>query len=669
MKSDKISPMLLILALAWLLGGRLLPLEASVTSSVGPLVFIIKSTLTFISLLPMLLGWGLFLLLLLGRIAVPTGISEENYVTQPRLALWTGCALLLGVATTGLFIFVSGLVWAPSWKGALPLVSSGYLLFALAWSRRWLNWRPCVTHVFQRDSKKSRSWDKRLLWLLGMAVFVRTSGVYFFQGHEDAYLYHLSAAESWLQRGQTGVFLTNIFSGYALAVEHYYLFLKLLARGNAEQNALAQLSHAIFGYGTFVCALLVLAEPWLKRRERAAFILVCMHTWLIFFMLLPKNDGYLAASVGLALVGLVRGMPIMFFAGAATAMIMKPTSGVTFVALGIATIICNLFKVQNRWREVAQSLRLLFAGAVLMILSWAPFGWRNAVVTGDPFFPLLTEIFPTPFAPSLSRVITEAAPFQLNFDSLLRSFGRLLSSDAMIVIATATLLGSLFSRKGRQALSTIAKDPGNQLMLAFLIIGFVLLQLFTGEFGHHLESRHYLVVLGPLLVLSAIVFVAPFSDRHRTWITPTVIALIGLGYSNFDVAARDLYRGITSSNITSTFLARKPNFMLNDYLAQKIKAAAPNHLPKVYANTICYAEYFLNNAEFWHPNKTHPAWTWNVQSISGPEVLNKLYEHHIDYVITDDTSSLATALRQRAAARILQRAGNVELWQLEPSST
>ena len=669
MKSDKIMPILLILTLAWLLGGRLLPLEASVSSPVGPLLFMIKSTFTFISLLPMLLGWGLFLLLLLGRVAKGIGTSDESSVTQPRLALWTGCALLLGVAASGLFIFLSGLMWAPSWEGALPLVSTGYLLFAVAWSQRWLSWRLCVSHLFNRDPNQSKSRDNRLLWLLGAVVFVRISGVYFFQGHEDAYLYHLSAAESWLQRGQTGVFLTNIFSGYALAVEHYYLFLKLLARGNAEQNALAQLSHAIFGYGTFVCALQVLTEPWLRRRERAAFILVCMHTWLIFFMLLPKNDGYLAASAGLALAGVVRGMPVMFLAGAASAMIMKPTAGVTFVALGLAKIICTMITAQNRWREVVQSLRLLFAGALLMILTWTPFGWRNAVVTGDPFFPLLTEIFPTPFAPGLSRVITEAAPFKLNFDSLLRSFGRLLTSDAMIVIATATLLGSLFSRKSRQVLSSIAKDPGNQLMFTFLIIGFVLLQLFTGEFGQHLESRHYLVVLGPLLVLSATVFVAPFSDQHRTWITPTVIALIGLGYSNFDVAARDLYRGITSSNITSTFLARKPNFMLNDYLARQIKASAPNFVPKVYANTICYAEYFLNNAEFWHPNKTHPAWTWNVQSISGHEVLNKLYEHHIDYVITDDTSSLATALRERLTARIIQHAGNVDLWQLEPSAT
>ena len=662
-------PIMLVLALVWLLAGRLLPLEASVTSPVGPLLFMLKSTLTFVCLLPMLLGWGLFLLRTLTRVAMLIGASDEISVTPPRLGLWTGGALLLGIAATGMFVFLSGLVWSPTWEGAIPLLITGCLLFAVAWSRCWLRWHQCVTLLFQRAPLVAKSWDRRLLWRLGAVVLVRISGVYFFQGHEDAYLYHLSAAESWLQRGQTGVFLTNIFSGYALAVEHYYLFLKLLARGHAEQNALAQLSHTICGYGTFVCALLALAEPWLKRRERAAFILVCLHTWLIFFMLLPKNDGYLAASAGLALVGLVRSMPVMFLAGAVTAMIMKPTAGLTFVALGAATIICKVLTRQNCWREISRSLRLLVTGAVLMILTWAPFAWRNASVTGDPFFPLLTEIFPTPFAPGLSRVITEAEPFKLNIFTLIRSFGRLLTSDAMIVIATATLLISLCSRQSRQALSAIAKDPGNQLMLNFLFISFVMLQLFTGEFGHHLESRHYLIVLGPLLVLSTAVFVAPFSDRHRNWITPSVIALIGLGYSNFDVAARDLYRGITSSNITSTFIAGKPNFVLNHYLAQKIKAESSNSVPKVYADTVCYAEYFLYNAEFWHPNKTHPAWTWNAKSISGSEVLNKLYEHRIDYVITADTSSLSTALKQKASARIIQRAANVDLWQLQPSGT
>jgi len=668
-RGKKTPSLLLLLAMLWLVLARHMPMEEAVGGPLGAWWLVVKSSFTFLALLPMLWGWGIVSLIPLRKIAsVIVGIPTAA-IKMDDLGLWTGCSLLLGVAVVGLFTFAGGLIWPPSWSSALPLVAGGNLLAALAWRSNGLGWRHSVAELTDTYQHQITRQSKLWLWLLLAVVALRCSMVFFFQGHEDAYIYHLSAAESWLQRGHTGVFVTNIYTGYALAVEHYYLFLKILAVGNAEQNALAQISHLICGYGTFVWALLTLARPWLNRRERAAFVLICMHTWLVFFMLLPKNDGYLAGAAALALVGIARGVPTLFLAGASVAMIMKPTAGLTFAAIGVADLLTRPELGGDHGRAFATHLRLLLTGALLMIAEWAPFGLRNAYVTGNPFFPLLSELFPTPYAPELSRVITEAEPFKLSVVTLFNSLSRLLISDITITIGLLTCIYLVATRRTHFVLKPFFASADCRFLLVFSTIAFFILQLFCGEFGKQVESRHFLAMLGPLMVIGVALLVQATPESRRRKVTPVVIALMGILYSNFDVALRDLYRGLSGDGVTFGLFEHKPNMLLNHHLSRLISKDATSitntaTMPRVFANTICNAEYFLSNAEFWHIKKTYPAWTWNVASLSGTELTRKLYEANISYAITDSSSPLALSLATISGSVLIQRAGSVELWRL-----
>jgi hypothetical protein len=283
-------------------------------------------------------------------------------------------------------------------------------------------------------------------------------------------------------------------------------------------------------------------------------------------VLLPKNDGYWAGAAAMALVVLAEAVPFMFLGGASVAMIMKPTAGLNFAAKGLADLLTRPPLGESQDRSPWTHRKVLATHAMLMIAAWAPFGWRNAVVTGNPFFKIFFEIFRTPYAPELSRVIMEAAP-----------------------------------------------------------------------------------------------------PSQRLKITPLVIALMGILFSNFDMSLRDLYLWLSSGGVTLSFMQRKPNMFLNQYVSRLIEARSPNQLtasakPRVFATTECNAEYFLNNAEFWHGKKNYPAWTWDTDKLSGAELTQKLIKSNIAYAITDGGSPLALSLAETAGVTLVSRAGPLELW-------
>ena len=657
----------LVLAGLWLSCCHWLPLEESVNSPFGPMWFVVKMTITYLALAPALFGWGTLGIRFLAPFASYFGAPEFTQWSSTnvsRYVLWTLTTLLLGIAIVGTLIFTLGLVFTPNLVMAMIVAGSGYFLTLAAWRRQWLNWRAASLSWLAKSTTLKTS-SISMAAVLAMIVFLRISSVYFFQGHEDAYLYHLAASESWLRLGQTGVYLSNIFSGYALAGEHYYLFIKLLVIGNAEQNALAQLSHAIIGYGCFTVSLLVLSEPWLKPREQVALSFIALHTAMIFHCLLPKNDAYLAASVLLAVTGLCRQLPLLFLAGAATAMVMKPTAGFSFAALGLAAILATATQGPRRWTATWQTLRLLMTGGGLMILFWLPYGWRNAAVTGDPFFPLLTEIFHTPYAPGLGQIISEAEPFKISFLSLLRSYGRLLIFAPVTVLALISLPFSLWHQDKRLRLKQLLMSRESVLLMVFITTGFFILQLFTGEFGKHAEPRHYLGVLGPLIVLSAGVLVTAFRTRDRQWLTAIILGVVGISVSNLDVSVRDLYRSLSGGNITATFIAHKPLIQFNHDLDSLVLRSPPEASPlRVFADTVENTSYFLAHSEFWHKSMTYPAWGWQTERLSGPQLLQKLRESQVSYVVTEDQSPLGRFLPSSKEASVIEQAQTFKLWRL-----
>ena len=635
-----------------------MPIEEQVLHPLGPALFAGKVLLTFAALLPILHGLGHLPLVPLRRLAARFAWhSATDDCPEERRWLRLSLPALLGTATCGLITFVVGLLTPPAtWLVAL-LSATGFALFC-----RYPPELPRWAEVWPKAT-----WERLLLLLVATGYAFRVSDALFFQGQEDAYLYHLSLAELWLRHGQTGVQLENIYSGYALNIEHYYLWLKLLGRGTAEQNALAQLTHLGIGYGVCLAALRGLGARWLGGVKTTVLLAFCLHGPLIAAIILPKNDGFLAASALMALYGLLATQPLYFIAGAATAMAIKPTAGLIFAVIGMTAFIHSAsFKrgshpLRPAWQaRLTHMLLLLSAGVMLMLAGWLPYAWRNAAVTGDPFFPLLGELFPTPYAPGLQSVIVEARPLSLPLATLLRSIVTWLLSEPMVLLALAAGLAAQLSRASSQGILRFLRWPRLIPLLVFSFGGFCLLQEAMGPYGTMVSPRHFLTVLGVLATISTGLLFAGCVQRRQEVVAACLGVALGLSCSSLDVSVRETLQHLSQGNLTRRIMAKKPILSVHAALNRRLAHAPP---ARVYAATESNASSFLTGADLWHATMTYPAWTWGTD-VSGEELGSLLRLYHIDYLITETNKELKYGL-PRGAIPIF-RVQNMTLWQVAP---
>jgi dolichyl-phosphate beta-glucosyltransferase len=600
---------------------RALPLEQETSGLAGRLLFIVKCTVAFLALAPALYGWGRGLHALARSCLRVAGVAVE-----PRSDPWRATALLLqllaGLVAAGTATFLLGLTAAPQPWHAAVVVALGLAALALGRPLHLAEARAAVSGAWGRLGRLERG----LAALLVTLTALRLSSVFAFQGHEDAYLYHLELSEAWLRDGRTGILLSNIYSGYALAVEHYYLLLKLLFVGNAEQNALAQMSQALIGFGGFLAGLDALGRRLLATRERLAIGLSLLQPVFLAFFVLPKNDGFLAAAGVLAVAAVADGAAGAFATAAAVALAIKPTAPLGFTAIGLAMLALGLPRLPTGRRGVAV---LLGSAALLMLTVWLPYGLSALLRTGNPLFPLFNHVFGSPFAPSaLAQIVQEMRPLSMSVAGYLRALGKLLAAEPLYAAAAALALAGLVWR-GRDALRQLAGEPTFRLAAVVALCAFVVLQLAMGEFGGLVEHRHFLLVLGPLLVVAG----AVLFRVARSWDIPiaalVVIGLAGLSRSSVDVDARRFAESLRHDNLTVALFAKKPVIRLNHGLAKE-----PGPL-RLLALSTTNTGYFLAGGEFWHPSMTWPVWSWNVKTLSTAEWREHLASHAITHVLVE----------------------------------
>lgn len=610
--------------LALLALARALPLEHETSGLGGRLLFMLKSTVAFLALAPALYGWGRGLNALVRSCLRAAGIAVERH-GDPWRASSVLLQLLAGLVAAGTATFLLGTVTPPQpWHAAL-IVALGLSALTLGRPLALADARVAIAAVWRRLGRMERGLAALLLTLTA----VRLSSVFAFQGHEDAYLYHLELAEAWLRDERTGILLSNIYSGYALAVEHYYLLLKLLVVGNAEQNALAQMSQALIGFGGFVAGLDALGRRLLAPRERLALGLSLLQPVFLAFFVLPKNDGLLAAAGVLAVAAVADGAAGAFATAAAVALAIKPTAPLGFTAIGLAMLALGLPRLPAGRRGVAA---LLGMAALLMLTVWLPFGLSALARTGNPLFPLLNHLFLSPFAPtSLAQVVQEMRPLSMSAEGYLRALFKLLAAEPLYAAAAALALAGLAWR-GRGALRQLAGEPAFRLAAAVALSAFVVLQLAMGEFGGLVEHRHFLLVLGPLLVVAGAVLFRVAGSWGIPAVALAAVGLAGLARSNVDVAAQRFAASLRHANLTEALFAQKPVLRLNHGLTKE-----PGPL-RMLALSTTNTGYFLAGGEFWHPTMTWPVWSWNVKALSTAQWRDYIASHAITHVLVESNA-------------------------------
>lgn len=573
-----------------------LPLDQAVNFAGWPVLFAMKMGLCFTAV--SLLLWGLGALVW----------APKEAKAVPETAVHILARMLLGLFAIGLLTFGTGLIISPTWA---PLLSILLGVCGLGLRGTALEWdlRNILRHsiAWARDLTAAQ---RACVALLALLFLVRSIDLLDFHGHEDSYLYHLSLAEIWMRQGHTGIALDNVTSGYAWVVEHFYLFVRQIARGAAEQNALAQLSHFFIGFGLFFWGMLHV----LTLRNRWTPILLAWifaNAHFLSFLMLPKNDGILLGALTLTLVGFYERRVSWFLLGCLCVGSIKITGAISLVALGLVGIGRMIWQRESMAKDGA----LLGLGAFAALVGCAPFMLQNAWVTGNPVFPLANNIFRSPYGPSsFQSIVAEMQPLSITFEEWFRSKVWLLRKYYGLVLVPFIWIGTI--------------EPLLIFILAFAAVDFGLLSLALGPAGLRVEDRHFLIAIGPSLALVVLAI-----DRLRAKSLQVgamgLLACAALAQTGFEVQIKDAKRFFAKTQLTEDLLNRKPLMAIN---ARLNALPSPVHvLALTHANTA----FFLTNGRFWHETTSYPVLLWDMKRQSTQDWRAKIAHDRITHIVIE----------------------------------
>jgi len=313
------------------------------------------------------------------RIAPPSASRGLRLATSVLLGLWLYGSAMLVVGS-----FVGGLTGWVWW----PVIVVGSVLAGL------YAWKPITAWTADRKLD-----GRALVWVVAaIAGGIALAGLTVpagFVGGENAYdilEYHLQVPREYYEAGRVTTLEHNCYSFYPLGVEMLFLLGMVLRGGAYEGMYLAKLLHASYGVlavGTVFLALrrrepararfaagllasvpIVLFLSWQAMVELAMVChLVAALLWLRLWSRRPTAGTALCAGLMTGGACAVKYLSVGFIAGPLLAM-MLAVSG----------------------RRGSRLAHVALAGAATAAL-FAPWLIRNAAATGNPVFPLATELF------------------------------------------------------------------------------------------------------------------------------------------------------------------------------------------------------------------------------------------------------------------------------------
>ena len=405
-------------------------------------------------------------------------------------------------------------------------------------------------NVFPADSiemetmgfRSSIHWSWYLLGIVAIpfAIFI-LMGSMIPPWEYDVREYHLQVPKEWFQAGGVGYMSHNVYGNMPLGTEMHALFAMLYSFGERDWwwgavigktvsgcfsilNAMIlfsigkRLSGAFAGVGA---AMLYLTTPWTVQNSIIGYnesAVACYLLLSVFLMLLlcRRSDGKRGAAQSITPVQKSNGdwgllMLLGLMIGSSVA--VKYTA-VVFVALPAIVLFIVLKHLLQKETLVIVG-KQVFVICIGMLITCGPWLCKNAVLTGNPTYPLAESVFPSSRsekqneqwkrAHSISSKQINATQFQNSINSLL--FGNSWLSPLLI---PCLALGCLQIVRIRVLL----------LFLGFLIFAFSVWWLAT----HRLER--FLLPAYPIACLLGGVGIG--WSKHKVWLaTITLIMLIG----------------------------------------------------------------------------------------------------------------------------------------------
>jgi hypothetical protein len=372
-----------LLAVAMFVAGLLLINQGRQTGS-GQLASLITGLM---SALPAVLLWW----------AAAVGFGEIASAALRLGQTPTSVRLTLGAGLQLMLLWLIGVMF-----GLFPAL--GYIIIAVGLLAVVRLLRRKQFRIDERVVLPAISWPTVLIGLLaGMmtSAALIAPGVLWapteFGGY-DALSYHLQLPREWMMDGRIAGYPHNVYSYLPNLVEVGFLHMGLISGGMREGAVAAQVWHVSWALlaawliattirrlrpgenssGPALAAVLYLALPWTLVTATLAYTE-------------QASNAFIAAAVLLALDGatlrpLRRGLLVGVCCG------LAGMTKLTALAMFAPPLLVVLAIVIAGRRAKALSIIAALAGMAIVLL---PFIVRNAIWTGNPVFPMLTDLFGT----------------------------------------------------------------------------------------------------------------------------------------------------------------------------------------------------------------------------------------------------------------------------------
>lgn len=601
-----------------------LPVEGAQSGFFWRCWYFFKVPCAFIALVIPLVGLGHFPLRILGFFIPET--SHTHADGNPLFDFWV--QVVAGICCAGFGVMLIGqIIGVTSLTAWFPL-ALGYMSYVTLMG-------PSVLHparrLFVKGFTESRITRGVSALVIFMLVIISLS-FYRFHEHGDSYLYHLALSDNWITKGKTGVILSNIYSGYALAIEHFYLLLRLITNGVAEQNALAKFFHFYFGYGLAICSVLVIFRKWLSPKWGMAFVLIALQSEFVFHASLPKNDAFMVGVCLAALASYVVGSPANFILMGMVAFSIKLTAAFWFGSLGLTILVFDMVRKE----KLQNDLMLLSAAAAAMVAFWyVGFGYWNQAITKNPLFPFLGEVFHSPFGRDLQKVVYEMQPLKMTPTLFLTSVARFFLTEPLMVIGGGLGIAVILYQMACKAKRRVSrKDPTFTLILGQCLVAFVVLQLAMGVYSSGAFVRHYLAIhlLLTCTAFLALVHLITFWPKVQHGLLAFLL-IWGVSRSHAEVKAYKFYQSLRHADFIDQLRHMKPRFAIVQDFEKLMRGRHHGEL-RLLDTTENPQRMLVGQVEVYHPMNAYPIFKWADEKLPAQYWSRRLAEEGMCYVLT-----------------------------------
>lgn len=489
--------------------------------------------------------------------AFPPFLGAFGLFAAAMLAIGARIERRLGGGWGGVFLYSSLLLCMfPMLLGQLGWLHARWLFGAVALMGTWL-----LPELRSERLRSGVRLDRGLRWLAVAAtfvLFVRTLSAFLPSAHGDPLLYHLVGPKLWVEMGKAKLFPDLPIPLLSSTWEYLYVWPQEIwskAEGMPRMIAaqvFSQWMHLLWGW--VGCGVVLFAL--LRERERrfyhaaaavGAALLVASVQWPAA---LAKNDTGVAfwafgaiLCTRWALVQRRAEMWLLAGVFAGLAVIGKLNAGL-FLAGGVFLLYPELLSRRWEWKRILLGVGLGACGAVLAML---PVLWRNYSETGNPFYPLFPQYFPTIWVTeSWAHHFSSVHPKD-GFDRYSHLLYRLrylfLVKESPFIFGWLLLPLFVFGKAGRELLLKL---------LPWILFSVAILLLFVVGFNGEAELRYLgaglmgMAVVGTLSMLAALESL-PWPGKFGRYVPLLLVFVVMLAASKLPThllwKARDITPG------------------------------------------------------------------------------------------------------------------------------